>query len=858
VLSPFKNFFDRRALARYQSQLGAIAALEPELMELGDDGIAARSAELRAQIVSGDTSLDEALPEAFALAREAARRTLGQRPYDVQLIGGHVLHSGAIAEMGTGEGKTLAGVGPAYLNGLTGKGVHVVTVNEYLARRDAVWMGQVYRLLGLSVAVLVPNNGAFAYDADFTGEEELDEERDETGGFKVQQKFLRPVSRREAYAADITFGTNHEFGFDYLRDNLAYDVARQSQRPHYFALIDEADSILIDEARTPLIISAPDSQSSELYKTFAVLAKRLVADRHYVVDEKHKSVSVLPEGIEEVERSLGISNLYAPENVRLVRFLDESLKAESLFRRDKEYVVRDGEILIVDEFTGRLMEGRRYNGGLHQAIEAKEGVHVREESRTYAKISIQNYFRLYEKVSGMTGTAETSAEEFHKVYQLPVVSIPPHRPLRRIDLPDVIYKDSDAKYRAIVKDVQERFEKGQPVLIGTTSIAKNEILAEYLRKSGVPHQVLNAKNNEQEGATIAQAGRPGGATVATNMAGRGVDIILGGNPPTEEESEAVRNAGGLHVIGTERHEARRIDNQLRGRAGRQGDPGSSQFFLSLDDDLMRVFGGDRLHSIMSTLMGSLPDDEPIQMKMVSRSIAEAQSKVEGNYFDMRKHLLEYDDVLNKQRTAVYRKRQQLLVSRDAESVAAQVLGSAKQYLLGMLGKNGSVPEDEEPLKELQQLFAEAGITTEERPWPGDHPDLEELESLLEERSKDAGMDPNTYGRLLAILDQLWMSHLEDLEDLNDSVRLRGYAQRDPLVEYRREAGEFYERLWQAYHEWVFMHAMKMAQPEKADTEGTLPQEVVALPAEPMQYEGTGRNEECPCGSGRKYKKCHGK
>ncbi len=860
MISLFKNFFDRRALSEYQRRLSAIADFEPELMELPDEKLTEWSLALQAKIQGGELDLDGAMPEAFALAREAARRTLGQRPYDVQLIGGQVLHRGAIAEMGTGEGKTLAGVAPAYLNALTGKGVHIVTVNEYLARRDAVWMGQVYKLLGLSVAVLVPN-AAFQYDADFKGEEEVDEERDATGAFKVKQEFLRPVSRREAYAADVTYGTNHEFGFDYLRDNLTYDPAQQAQRPHYFAIIDEADSILIDEARTPLIISAPDRESSDLYKSFAVLARRLEVERHYTFDEKHHSVTVLPEGIEEVERSLGIANLYAPENIRLVRFLDEALKAESLFRKDKEYVVRDGEIIIVDQFTGRMLHGRRYNGGLHQAIEAKEGVNVREENRTYAKVSVQNYFRLYEKISGMTGTAETSAEEFHKVYQLPVVSIPPHRPLRRVDMPDVIYKDSEAKYRAIVKAVRERHEAGQPVLIGTTSIEKNEVLADYLKRAGVPHQVLNAKNNEKEGGIIAQAGRPGGVTVATNMAGRGVDIILGGNPPAKEDADAVRAAGGLHVIGTERHEARRIDNQLRGRAGRQGDPGSSQFFLSLDDDLMRIFGGDRLKSIMGTLMAQLPEDEPIQMKMVSRSIAEAQAKVEGNYFDTRKHLLEYDDVLNKQRTAVYRKRQQLLEAVTPELVAAEVSSAAREYLDGVLGKNGVVPDGGEPLEELRQLFAEAGITDAAHPWPGDHPSAGDLAELLEHRAKDAALDPDTRRRLLSILDQLWMAHLEDLEDLNDSVRLRGYAQRDPLIEYRREASEFYERLWVAYAEWVFMNAVKAARP----ADGTRPVATPVMPAQPVaatprdaRFENVGRNDPCPCGSGKKFKKCHGK
>lgn len=850
-----KTFFDRRALAGYRKRLGPIADLEPEIMKLSDDELTARSLALRERI-QGGLSLDAALPEAFALAREAARRTLGQRPYDVQLIGGQVIHEGAIAEMGTGEGKTLAGVAPAYLNALAGKGVHVVTVNEYLARRDAVWMGQVYRLLGLTVACLVPNS-AFQYDASFTGEEEIDGERDATGGFKVQQQFLRPVSRRDAYRADITYGTNHEFGFDYLRDNLSYRADQQAQRAPYFAIIDEADSILIDEARTPLIISAPDRESSELYRTFSGIARRLQPETHYIVDEKHRNIAIQPEGIEAVEKMLGITNLYAPENVRLVRFLDESLKAEALFKKDTQYVVRDGEVLIVDEFTGRILEGRRYNGGLHQAIEAKEGLKVKEESRTYAKISIQNYFRLYEKISGMTGTAETSAEEFHKVYDLPVISIPPHRPVVRQDMPDAIYKDRHAKYTAIVKDVKERHAKGQPILIGTTSIEKNEELAAYLERSGVPHHVLNAKNNEKEGATIAQAGRPGAVTVATNLAGRGVDIILGGNPPTKEDAEKVRAAGGLHVIGTERHDARRVDNQLRGRAGRQGDPGSSQFFLSLDDDLMRIFGGDRIKSVMERF--NLPDDQPIQMGMVTSSIAEAQAKVEGRNFDIRKNLLEYDDVLNKQRTAVYAKRQHLVEIASSEQLATELTGTLQKFLDHTLGVQGVVPDGDEPLAEFQQLLTEAGITDERHPWPAQHPTVEELRELVEHRALDASADPQTLGRMLGILDQLWMSHLEDLEDLQDSVGLRGYAQRDPLVEYRREASEIYDRFWAAYEEWVFMNAVKLAKSGDPNAPAQMPN-VAAPVSQPLdpQFEGVGRNDLCPCGSGKKFKKCHGK
>ncbi|MDE2019420.1 MAG: preprotein translocase subunit SecA [Patescibacteria group bacterium] len=660
MFNSIKKLFANRSLEPLQEKVAEINALEEGIVALGSDELKVESLKLKERLTAGET-LDDILPRAFALAREAARRTLGQRPYDVQLLGGLVLHQGAVAEMMTGEGKTLAAVAPAYLNALAGKGTHVVTVNEYLARRDAVWMGQIYRALGFSVACLVPN-AAYLYDPEYKiakeEEEKLDKERDTTGSFLVQQEFLRPISRREAYEADITYGTNHEFGFDYLRDNLAYQAEGQVQRGHFFAIIDEVDSILIDEARTPLIIAAPDAQSSDFYKTFARVASNLQPETDYEVDEKRKTAIITDAGIEKAEKMVGVKNMYAPENVRLVHYLEESVKAKALFKRDKDYVVKNGEVVIVDEFTGRLLVGRRYQAGLHQAIEAKEGVAVKEESRTYAKISIQNYFRMYEKISGMTGTAQTSAEEFHKVYGLEVISIPPNRPLARQDLNDLIYKSFKAKVDAVAREVKERQKKGQPVLLGTTSIAKNEIISAALSAAGIKHEVLNAKNNEREGAIIAQAGRVGAVTVATNVAGRGVDILLGGNPPMRAEAEKVRELGGLHVIGTERHEARRIDNQLRGRAGRQGDPGSTQFFLSLEDDLMRIFGGERMKNLMERF--DLPDDQPIEFKMVTGAVAQAQEKVEGANFDLRKHLLEYDDVLNKQRAAVYKRRGEML------------------------------------------------------------------------------------------------------------------------------------------------------------------------------------------------------
>jgi len=700
-----------RLLKEAEKVAVAVNELESEIQGLTDDQLKKESQYLKAQISvledeEKDSALDKNLIRAFALVREAAKRTLKQRHYDVQIMAGYVLHNRSITEMRTGEGKTLAATMPVYLNALAGDGVHVITVNEYLAKRDAVWMGQIYHALGLSVTCLI-HDGAVAYDPEYIPEAAeglIDQERDTTGGFRIQEEYLRPISRQEAYKADITYGTNHEFGFDYLRDNLQSVLENQVQRTHPFAIIDEVDSILIDEARTPLIIAAPDEESSQFYKMFSNIVRQLTAETDYVVDEKTKAADITQEGIDKVEHLASIKNIYAPENIRLTHYLQESLRAHGVYKRDKDYVVKparpdgagrsggDDEIIIVDQFTGRLMQGRRYNGGLHQAIEAKEGVKVQQESRTYASISIQNYFRMYKKLAGMTGTAQTSAEEFDKVYKLEVVTIPTNRVMARVDSTDLIYKNHEAKYQALVNEIKERHAKGQPVLIGTVSIEKNEEVDRYLSMAGLPHETLNAKNNEREGAIIAQAGRPGAITVATNMAGRGVDIILGGNPPAIEDGQKVKDAGGLHVIGTERHESRRIDDQLRGRAGRQGDPGSSQFFLSLEDDLVRVFGGDRIKGIMEKL--SLPDDLPIQAKMLTRAIAGAQKRVEGRNFDIRQHLLEYDDVLNKQRQAIYRKRQRML----EEKTPPQVIGA-----LDMLWMNHL--EDMSALQESVRLRA---------------------------------------------------------------------------------------------------------------------------------------------------------
>ncbi len=711
LLSPPKNhhmasllskIFPNKALADYRKKVVLINSFEPEVQKLSSEELLKESKKLREEIKNGK-DLSEALPYAFALVREAAKRTLNQRHFDVQLIGGMALHDGKIAEMMTGEGKTLAATLPAYLNGLTGKGVHVVTVNDYLAKRDAVWMGQIYHALGLTVSCLL-HDAAYRYDPTFESDPEADKERDVLGSFKVVEKFLRPISRKEAYLTDITYGTNHDFGFDFLRDNLSPRTSDCVQRDYCFAIIDEVDSILIDEARTPLIIAAPDSQASEFYKTFAKVAEKLEPEVDYITDEKLKSVNITEPGIEKVEKMTSIQNIYAPENLRLVHFLQESLKARALFKLDRDYIIQNGEIIIVDEFTGRMLFGRRYSGGLHQAIEAKENVQVKNENRTYAQVTIQNYFRLYKKISGMTGTAQTSAEEFHKVYSLDVISIPPNRPMVREDKSDLIYKTKEAKYRAVVKDIKAQKEKGRPILVGTTSIVNNEIISGYLTKAGISHEVLNAKNHEREGAIIAQAGRAGSVTVATNMAGRGVDIVLGGNPPSAEESQKVKDAGGLYVIGTERHEARRIDNQLRGRTGRQGDPGSTQFFLSLEDDLMRIFGGDRIKSLMQTL--NYPEDMPIQANVVAKVVNQAQAKVEGANFDIRHHLLDFDDVLNKQRTAIYVRRRKILEAGEKN----EILPILKEILENFAKNQKAGLENEilnEPLKkdEIEKQIA---------------------------------------------------------------------------------------------------------------------------------------------------------
>lgn len=748
-------------IASHRKTVALINELEPQFQALTDVELMDKTAYFKAELarltkegLTSKQALDRILPEAFAAVREASRRAMNERHFDVQLIGGMLLHNGMIAEMRTGEGKTLVATLPAYLNALEGKGVHVVTVNDYLSRRDGAWMGQVYAALGLSVGIL-NTDGSYVYDASHTNPT-LDAEQDTTGSFRVVHEFLRPVSRQDAYKADITYGTNNEFGFDYLRDNLEYDAQQIRQRAHHYAIVDEIDSILIDEARTPLIISAPAEDSESLYARFASMVSSFSKDIDYEVDEKLKTISLTAKGIEKAEKALGIENLYADGGVNFVRHLETAVRAKALFLKDKDYVVKDDSIVIVDEFTGRLQPGRRWSEGLHQAIEAKEGVSVQKESRTFASITFQNFFRMYDKVSGMTGTAETSAEEFLKVYGLDVVPVPTHRTIARKDHNDLIFQTEKGKWKALAVKIKELHMKGQPVLIGTVSIEKNELLSAYLLREGVPHQVLNAKNHEKEGEIVAQAGRKGGVTIATNMAGRGVDIKLGGVPFDAAMYEEVKSLGGLYVIGTERHEARRIDNQLRGRAGRQGDPGETQFFVSLEDDLMRVFASDTIRGLMSRL--NIPEDEAIENSLVSRALETAQSKIEGVHFDSRKHILDYDDVLNQQRTSVYRRRRSLLLGEHITET-------------------------------LEDIVAKA--TNEQRA----------LINEKRERMGDAFTDA-VRRLMLQTIDMFWVDHLEDMEYLRNSVNLRAYGQRDPLVEYKKEGLRLFRGMQQAVEQQV--------------------------------------------------------
>ena len=736
------NIFTKNQSASFLKTAQPVVDLANGLAEaletLSREDLQKRLQEVRER-TDGVPTKDVDIAEVFALVREAARRTLNERHYDVQLLGGLALARKRIAEMRTGEGKTLVATLPVTLHALAGKGVHVVTVNDYLARRDGAWMGQVYSYLGLTVGV-VTGGGGYLYDAAHITEAE-DAERDAEGSYKVFYEFLRPASKQEAYAADITYATNNELGFDYLRDNTAYDPSQINQRGHYFAIVDEVDSILIDEARTPLIISGPAAEAENLYERFAAIVSSFKVDEDYTVDEKQKAVQITEEGIHKAEVALGIENLYAEGGMRFAHFLDTAVRAKALFHLDKEYVIKDGEIVIVDEFTGRLQPGRRWSEGLHQAVEAKEGVPIQKETRTYASVTFQNYFRMYGALAGMTGTGLSSEEEFYTVYGLDVVVVPTHRTIARIDYHDLIFQNTKGKLQALARNIKSIYEKGQPVLVGTVSIEDNEVVSEYLRKEGVPHEVLNAKNHEREGEIIAGAGKKGMVTVATNLAGRGVDIKLGGPLATPEEREEIRQLGGLAVIGTERHEARRIDNQLRGRSGRQGDPGETRFYVSLEDKLMRVFASDMLKNVMGTF--KIPEDEPIESGLTTKSLETAQKRIEGFNFDSRKQVLAYDDVLNTQRLAIYAERRTALTGTDEE-----LSDLIQDFIRGHEGAS-------EAFKAKQAELKEAFVPLMRR-------------------------------LLLQVTDAFWLEHLDTMEHLRRSVSLRSYGQRDPLIEYRRE------------------------------------------------------------------------
>ncbi|MFZ8832156.1 MAG: preprotein translocase subunit SecA [Thermodesulfobacteriaceae bacterium] len=902
ILQKIVGTKNERELKRLKPIVERINALEPYMQKLSDAELQRKTVEFKERLEKGE-SLDSLLPEAFAVVRETARRVLGMRHFDVQLMGGIVLHQGKIAEMKTGEGKTLVATLPAYLNALTGKGVHIVTVNDYLAKRDAEWMGPIYRFLGLTVGYI-------------------------TTGMDNQE-------RKKAYLCDITYGTSSEFGFDYLRDNMKYSLEDMVQRGHYYAIIDEVDSILIDEARTPLIISGPSEESTDLYYYIDEIVRKLKRDVHFTVDEKSKSAHLTEEGITECERLLGIKNLYHPRYVRLVHHIHQALRAHHLFKRDVDYVVKDGKVIIVDEFTGRLMPGRRWSDGLHQAIEAKERLRIEAENQTLAMITIQNYFRMYEKLAGMTGTAETEAAEFKEIYNLDVVVIPTHKPMIREDLPDLVFRTMKEKFERVVQEIEENYRKGRPVLVGTTSIEKSEILSRMLKKKKIPHQVLNAKHHEKEAQIIAQAGRSHAVTIATNMAGRGVDILLGGNPeglakiqlenegydvsqiperdwydalnmakegkdPTpkyperwaqvlyekvlecQKDAEKVRALGGLYIIGTERHESRRIDNQLRGRAGRQGDPGASRFFLSLEDDLLRLFGSEKIKAFIDKL--GLPEGEPLEHPWLSKAIEQAQKKVEAYHFDIRKHLLEYDDVMNMQREVIYSQRKEILKSESIKDWIISLIDETCEELVEetTLSERNLQPEEIEALvKRYQEVFAiplklPENLTTKSEI-------LTYLKDFTkqkyEEKERNIGSDLMRNLEkyfLLTTIDNLWKEHLLMLDYLKESVGLRGYGQKNPLQEYKKEAYHLFVSLMKRIRETTLSYLFRIELKEEAEKvqemvleEGEIDESRLEFAKkdvfaeekrknQPIKTEKIGRNEPCPCGSGKKYKKCCGR
>ncbi len=893
-----------------------INSLEPEMKSKSDEELKSYTQKFKEKLALREgeefdneklqNKLDEILPEAFAVIREAAFRVIGQRPYDVQLIGGVILHRGQIAEMKTGEGKTLVASLALYLNALAGRGVHLITVNDYLSRVGAGWNAPVYHFLGLNTGVIV-HAKSFIYDPNYTDENESEE----------RLRNFREVERKEAYDCDILYGTNNEFGFDYLRDNMVSSLNKMVQRDLHFTIVDEVDSILIDEARTPLIISAPAEESTDKYFQFASLVKNLKENEDYNIDEKMRAVTLSEEGITRMEKMLGVDNIYTTGGIREVHHIEQALKAHALFKKDKDYVVKDDEVIIVDEFTGRMMPGRRYSEGLHQAIEAKEGVKIQRESQTLATITFQNYFRMYNKLAGMTGTAITEAEEFEKIYKLETVTIPTNKPVKRIDMNDLIYKSEEAKYKAVIEDIRERQKKGQPVLVGTISIEKNEYLLALMEREGLRPQALNAKNHAKEARIIADAGKVGSVTIATNMAGRGVDIMLGGAEPSKDDPEypewkiqheKVLELGGLHVIGTERHEARRIDNQLRGRAGRQGDAGSSQFFVSMEDDLMRVFGGDKMKNLMTTMR--VPDDMPIENKMISRSIESAQKKVEGNNFDIRKHLVEYDDVINKHRESIYNRRKRILKSSEGEEnknvLSEMILEMIENEIEQVVSFHTAAEYVKDwDLKEIEEvvstIFKPKDGTIKKFNGNGDEaPKLDKARARTEmiegivtqakEKYLEIKKNAENFGLnwldieksvLVRSIDTLWIEHLEAMSSVRQGIGLRGYGQRDPLVEYKKEAYRLYNELNNLIQKEVVYSIFKIGQVDESLSVGFTAPSLMeratqfSAPAKTMsngssetaniikpkerndEGEKVGRNDPCPCGSGKKYKKCHG-
>ena len=873
---------NERELKRLWPIMEKVNSFESSVTGLSDFQLQEKTEEFKKRLENGET-VDDLLPEAFALVREVSMRKMNMRHFDMQILGGIVLHEGRIAEMKTGEGKTLVATLPVYLNAIGGSGVHIVTVNDYLAKRDSQWMGPIYHFLGLSVGV-IQHDISFFYDQTyFSNDKRLD--------------FLRPCSRQEAYSADITYGTNNEFGFDYLRDNMKYDISDYSQRELHYAIVDEVDSILVDEARTPLIISGPSEESTDKYYKIDKIIPRLQKDTDYTIDEKAKTAILTEDGSTKVERLLGTGNLYDPVNIELVHHVLQALKAYTLFKRDVDYIVKDGEVIIVDEFTGRLMPGRRWSDGLHQAVEAKEGVKIESENQTLATITFQNYFRMYEKLAGMTGTADTEAEEFAKIYNLEVVVVPTNKPMVRIDHPDMIYKSEKGKFISALKEIEELHDKGQPVLVGTISIEKSELLSHLLKKKGIPHAVLNAKYHEMEAEIIAQAGRSKAVTIATNMAGRGTDIVLGGNPEglareilkdkkdyTDEDwktafakaedicrtdREKVVSAGGLHILGTERHEARRIDNQLRGRSGRQGDPGSSRFYLSLEDDLMRIFGSDRISGLMDKL--GMDEEMPIENKMVSKAIENAQKRVETHNFDIRKHLLEYDDVMNKQRSEIYSFRKEILKGENLTDRIMDMLEDVIDELLSIYCPEEKHVDDWEMKGLRDALYGVFSLAPDISPMNLDalrEALLSVMRGAYQAKETEIGSEVMRYLEkvvMLQVIDTQWKDHLLGMDHLKEGIGLRGYGQKDPLVEYKKEAFDVFADMTSRLSTEIVSRLFKI-QVQKQEA-------VIKEPARQMKLNYNrgadssvhtarhgrkiGRNDPCPCGSGKKYKKCCG-